>query len=260
LNIKKFDSQEFPSFGVFEGKPIILSQEDLKYLFEKTKFAVSQNNNEFNTILTSMKLKNENNNLITVGTNTFKLSYTQKDININSNIDVNIPFKTVDILSKILNKGNVEIYSKNNMLKFDLKDYIVYSQVMNGDFPNYKVVIPQEYNTEIKVDKTAFKSALERAALLDNESVVKIQITDDLIKIKEYGSQIGSVEEIVECEKTGNDIIFNMSSKYLLESFKVISGEVITLKSIGKNSPIVIQESDDNWKYLIMPVRDGSGF
>ncbi|MFW6015385.1 MAG: DNA polymerase III subunit beta [bacterium] len=256
-----FRADEFPTTSDYSNEPLILYQDDLKYLFDKTKFAVSQNSNETNSTLSSLKLKTENNGIITVGTNTYRLSYTKKDIDITDDLNVNLPLKTVDILSKkLLSTGEVKIYQKEGMLKFELDNYNVYSRIVQGEYPNYQIIMSTDNDIKIKVDKEELKLALERVALLNEEGVVKLNINDDFIVVNEYNAQTGNAEDYVECEKTGEDLSININSKYMIDAIKSMDNNVMIIEGADSLKPLLIKEEDSDWKYIVMPVRESSGF
>ena len=131
-------------------------------------------------------------------------------------------------------------------------------RLMEGEFIDYRRIIPSESSTKIVVNKELFTGSIERASLLAKEgknNLVKITVRDDLMTITSR-SEEGNVREELVIDKTGNDIEIGFNSKYVMDVIKEIDDETVTLHMNTSVTPCVVRPAEgDSYEYLILPVR-----
>ena len=131
-------------------------------------------------------------------------------------------------------------------------------RLMEGEFIDYRRIIPSESSTKIVVNKELFTGSIERASLLAKEgknNLFKITVRDDLMTITSR-SEEGNVREELVIDKTGNDIEIGFNSKYVMDVIKEIDDETVTLHMNTSVTPCVVRPAEgDSYEYLILPVR-----
>lgn len=257
FNLQCYNVDNFTEIPNFKDNFFTLPQIKLNEMIDKTTFAGIKSNIEANPVLKAVKFKSEDNYLEASATNRSRLSYINKDISFDDEIDLNIPIKSANILKGMLNEGEVDIYIKENMLKFDLGNYVLYTRLIDGKFPDYQSIIPDNYDYEIKINKNEFKDAIERASILDEDDSIILEFLKNKVIITELESQIGNIEEEVNLEEPVDieESKIGINAKYLLEGIKKSPRNVITLQFSGELKPLIIKEENINWTYIIMPIR-----
>ena len=141
------------------------------------------------------------------------------------------------------------------------------SRLIEGAFPDYRRVIPQEENirTRVTLDAATFASAVERASLIartDQYNIVKLSFEQGLMRISSNSPEIGEAEETSAAEVTGDDVTIAFNASYLMDAVKSLDSDTFILSLQGANaqgmnlSPITIrEEADPNYIYVVTPVR-----
>jgi DNA polymerase-3 subunit beta len=132
------------------------------------------------------------------------------------------------------------------------------SRLLDGQFPNYRQVIPSQYNSKIKTKTKLLQESVERISLFtvnENSNTVQIQIENNKMTISSQ-SELGKGYEQLNIDIEGVPVNISFNYKYLLDVFRVIEDEFLTIEFTGPLSPGIIRPADsDNFLYLVLPVR-----
>ncbi|MDD3705794.1 MAG: DNA polymerase III subunit beta [Clostridiaceae bacterium] len=251
--------EEYPELpAVKKESGIVLKQNILKEMIRKTIFAVSFD--EVRPILTGVLFDVSGNELTMVALDGFRMAVKKNSIINDNNFRAVIPGKTLTEIGKIINEKeeNVNIYFSKNHIQVQIEDTIIVSRLLEGEFINYKQIIPSEYKIKIKVSSNLLMEACDRAALFARDSsnnMIKFEINDDLMVIMS-NSQNGDVHEELQIQKEGNDIEIAFNAKYFIDVLKVIEGEEITIEFTTNVSPSIIRPiNNEDYLYLVLPAR-----
>lgn len=266
FNITGIEAAEFPEINRFDVEyDITLTQKQLKELVRHTIFAVGTN--ESKMILTGCLLEASGNNVNMVTVDGFRLAY--KKITCESDtisgylgdVALVIPSKSLNELVKIIDDSDdtVKIYCSEKNVRFEFNNVIFTSRLLEGDYIDYKKIIPSDYKTTVKTDVRSFIEAVERASLIITSEVTKspviMNIVDAEVKIN-CETQVGKVEEYIPVDMTGDTLEIGFNNKYLLDALKAVSTDEIKFSFIGSTSPCLISPVEgDDFKYIVLPVR-----
>jgi DNA polymerase III subunit beta len=174
-----------------------------------------------------------------------------------------IPLKTINDLLKILGNGKCFILVKNNQCFFKIDNTEIITRVIDGQFPNYKQVIPVDYIKKVYVKKDYIIDSLRRVMVFTKEPSYKVYLhfLSDKIKIEAKTAEIGEgFEEITAESNNKEDISLGINSQYLLDSIKDIDFDIIEIGITGVMSPLCIKnEKDEHTTAVIMPIQIKSG-
>lgn len=251
--------EEYPELPIVKKENgITLKQNVLKDMIRKTIFAVSSD--EVRPILTGVLFDVSGDKLTMVALDGFRMAVKWNGI-INDNVfRAVIPGKTLSEIGKILNENeeNVYIYFSKNHIQVKIEETIIVSRLLEGEFINYKQIIPSEYKIKVKVSSNILMEACDRAALFARDSsnnMIKFEINDDLMVIMS-NSQNGDVHEKLKIQKEGNDIEIAFNAKYFIDVLKVMEGEEITIEFTTNVSPSIIRPCNNkDYLYLVLPAR-----
>ena len=244
--------KEFPEFKKVNKQEVLFDQKQLKDMFNKVAFAASKNDNN-KPQLNGIKLLIENKKIDVAATNTYRLSCYSDDIDLDKNVDLIVPVKSIDVLVSLLEEGEVKIVFDNSFIEFNFNNISFQSRLISGEYPNYKQIIPENDDVSIKINVEQFKKSLERVLIVSED--IELSVVDKKINITNYDSGI-DINEVIECETEGNQLKIIFDGNYLLDSIKNI--KTISMNIYGKDelSPLLIKEENNNkWKYIIMPIR-----
>lgn len=242
-----------------EETKLTLKEEVLKDAIKQTVFAASID--ETRPALTGVLFKAAEKSMDFVALDGFRISL--RNINLDkeyNEIKEIIPARALNELQKILDGSeDINISFVPGHVIFEVRDTLVYSRLLEGKFINYSDIISFDYETKVVVDKKLLQSSLERASLLasvEKANLVKLNVKDGNIHISS-NSEIGSVNENVICDKTGEDLEIAFNARYILDGLKIIDSEKCELLFTGSLNPCIIRPIDDdiNYTYLVLPVR-----
>ncbi|OQB15283.1 MAG: DNA polymerase III subunit beta [Firmicutes bacterium ADurb.Bin193] len=266
IKLNGINAEEFPEIPKFETEfDIVLSQREFKSLIRHTIFAVGTN--EAKLILTGCLLEASGNNVNMVAVDGFRLAL-KKVVTEESSVsgyfgDVSlvIPAKTLRELNNIIVDRDDKIIIKCSQknVRFEFDNVVFTSRLLEGDFIEYKKIIPTEFKTKITADLKSLIEAVDRASIIItneiNKSPLIMKISGGEIRILcETGA--GAVDEVVPVEMTGADIEIGFNNKYLLEALKAAEGDRVNLDFIGPINPCLITPYEgDDFKFIVLPVR-----
>ncbi|GAW93647.1 DNA polymerase III subunit beta [Calderihabitans maritimus] len=267
LQLNTFNAEEFPSLPeVKEENKVILNASLLKNMIKQVAIAISKD--ESRPIFTGVLFEFEQSLLNMVATDTHRLALRQGQINEHySGLEQTsfiIPGRTLMELSRLLNEeaGEVQLIFTESQAMFSFENIRVVSRLIEGTFPNYRQVIPEERNTRITIENSTFLQAVERASLFARDedhqgfSVIKLKTTDSGLIIDGASPELGRVHEEVVASVEGEMTEIAFNAKYISDVLKVIEAEEIIMDLSGSLSPGVIKPREsDGYLYLILPVR-----
>ena len=118
-------------------------------------------------------------------------------------------------------------------------------------------MLSSDYDTKVKINKRELLDCIDRATLLVKEGDKKpiiMNITDDKMELK-INSFIGSMNEDIDIEKEGKDILIGFNPKFLIDALKVIDDEMIDIYLVNPKAPCFIRDEEETYTYLILPVN-----
>lgn len=259
FNVVYMNADDYPSLpDIDSNNSLDFPQNILKNMIKGTSFAIAQD--EARPILQGILFQIKEKQLHLVALDGYRLAIRSEYVDNESEMEVVIPGKTLNEVSKILEDTDelVSIHFTTNHILFDLGSTKIISRLLEGNFVNYKSLLPQEHKILVSVNKQQLQNGIERASLMAKEGnsyLIKLDIKGDTIIITS-NSQLGKVREEVSVELQGDDIEIAFNSRYLIDVLKNLEDETIYMEMTSSVSPCVIRsEQSNNYKYLVLPVR-----
>ena len=239
--------------------PIIISQFTLKEIIRQTIFSIADN--DTNKLMTGelfeinddlLKVVSLDGHRISIRSNFLKDSYDYEK--------VVVPGKTLNEISKILTgeaDKDVSIFFAAKHIIFEFDQTIVVSRLIEGEYFKIDQMISSDYETKVKINKKELLSCIDRATLLVKEGDKKpiiIDIKDGSMELR-INSTIGSMNEVIDIQKEGKDLMIGFNPKFLIDALKVIDDEEIEMYMVNPKAPCFIKDEEKTYLYLILPVN-----
>lgn len=260
FNIIGKSGEDFSYLPVIEKEDsIIVSQFTLKEVVRQTIFSISDNDN--NKLMTGelfdingeeMKVVSLDGHRISIRNIRLKNSYEPKK--------VVVPGKTLNEVSKILSGDadqDVNISFTSKHIVFEFENTTVVSRLIEGEYFKIDQMLSSDYETKVKINKKELLNCIDRATLLVKEGDKKpiiINITDGNMELK-INSIIGSMNENIDIEKNGKDLMIGFNPKFLIDALRVIDDEEVDLYMVNPKAPCIIKNPEESYIYLILPVN-----
>ena len=260
FNIIGKSGEDFSYLPLIEkNDQIILSQFTLKEVIRQTIFSISDNDN--NKLMTGELFDINNDTLKVVSLDGHRISIRKISLkNSYPAKKVVVPGKTLNEVSKILPGGaedDVVISFTDKHIVFEFDDTTVVSRLIEGEYFNIQQMLSSDYETKVKINKKELLNCIDRATLLVKEGDKKpiiINITDDSMELK-INSVIGSMNEDIDINKSGKDLMIGFNPKFLIDALKIIDDEEVDLYMVNPKAPCFIKNLEESYIYLILPVN-----
>lgn len=260
FNISGKSGEEFISLPDIERtNPVTLSQFSIKEIIRQTLFSIADNDS--NKIMTGELFEINGNQLKVTSLDGHRVSIRKIELKDNYNpIKVIVPGKTLGDISKILSGGideDVHIFFTDRHIIFEFEQTTVVSRLIEGEFFNTEKTLSSDYETKININKKELQECIERASLLIREGDKKpviLHIRDGKLELN-ISSIIGTMNEDIDIDKEGKDLIIGFNAKFILDALRVIDDEVISIYMVNPKAPCFIKDAEQNYIYLILPVN-----
>lgn len=268
LKVRYGDSEGFIQTRELESFPVInkninessftMSQKDFKDLIAMTAFSCSQDDSR--PILKGCKLEVENGFVVCVALDGFRLAVCKKELaHSTGNFNAIVPSRTLVEITRLLERDEdmVTVIIQKNMLMVEVASTVLISRLLEGEYLNYRQIIPSEFLSILRVSKAQLLSSIERAAIVARgmKNLIKLDIKEGNMNIS-ANSELGKVDENILINLEGKDVVIAFNSKYLTDIFRAIDDDFVYVYLNSSISPCVIKPyQGDGYLYLILPIR-----
>ncbi|GMU90957.1 MAG: DNA polymerase III subunit beta [Candidatus Hydrogenedentota bacterium] len=256
-------AEEFPPVRSCEGiEPILLGQRLLKRMFQKTSFAICTDQARYN--LTGLLCELVDGKLTTVATDGRRMSlFSEREgIPKDLNIKVIIPGKMINELERLLGEeGEVQVYLDETQAAFQFGSVRLVTALIEGNFPNYDMVIPKKHDKEAVIETAAFLEAVRRTRTMTNDKFnsVRFTVNGSSLKLHVVTPEVGEYEEEMQVEFEGGSIDVAFNPDFILEVIRRIETEKLCFILKDGSSPGLIKpyegKSSHQYMNVIMPIR-----
>ena len=261
--LKSLPSEDFPLMDAPDEKDLIkLAERDIKYLLEKTDFCIAiQDPRHY---LNGLFLSLYDGKLCAVATDSHRLALSSLKILETSNTEGILPREIVSELKRLLSdtKDIAEVSISAKRIVVSLENIQISAKGLNGQFPDYKKVIPKDFLLEIVLYRKEFLSTLQRASaistssLLDEETHVSLIFSEKELLVKSSNADGEEAKVKQDVDYTGDQFEISFNSQYLQDVMKTLDTEKIRLQMRDASSGTrIIGEGSDSDEYIVMPLR-----
>ncbi|HEY4952985.1 MAG TPA: DNA polymerase III subunit beta [Verrucomicrobiae bacterium] len=261
--IHGLNADEFPPMPKFkDDKKVTLSQETVKAMMRKTSFAVSTDESRY--VLNGIFISLKDHKMTMVATDGRRLALVDEEVDIaeKSSGEFIVPAKAVNELNRLLQeKGEVEIKFGENQASFSLKDdkgfsVLVITKLIEGNYPNYRQVIPGEAKERIALVREEFVQALRRAEIMTSEKAnsVKLAFGKNNLAITANSPEVGEARESLAVNYKGKEMAIAFNPRYLIDALNALSEDEVFFELIDELSPGVLKINGP-FLYVVMPMR-----
>jgi DNA polymerase-3 subunit beta len=260
FQLKSIASDKFPEFSVSSD---VLSFEfpvkEFKEMVNQTVFAVSDDETRY--FMNGVFFEKQGDFLVMVATDGRRLAFIQK--NVGSSIPdftgVIIPPKVLNIVTRRAgDQGLVNLGVKDKSIFIRFGSYQLSSVLIEGQFPNYRRVIPESQSFFFNVNRFEMLEALKRVSLLVEQKShrVYLGLASGMISISSEESDIGTAKEDIPCQYEGEEVSIALNYRYIEEPFKIMNEDTISIHFTDPKRAITIQPvPEKDYFHIVMPMQ-----
>ncbi len=261
--INGLSADEFPPLPKFkEDKKVVLQQETVKAMMKKTSFAMSTDESRY--VLNGVFISLKDHKMTMVATDGRRLALVDEDVDVSekSHGEFIVPAKAVSELNRLLqDKGEIELRYAENQASFTLKDekgpsVLIVTKLIEGNYPNYRQVIPTEVKERVPLVREEFLHALRRAEIMtsDKSNSVKLAFGKNNLSITANSPDVGEARESIAVNYKGKEMAIAFNPKYLIDPLNALSNDEVFMELIDELSPGVLKINGP-FLYVVMPMR-----
>lgn len=252
---------ELPQINIENS--IEIEQNSLKDMIRKTIFAVSAEENR--PIFTGCLFEISNNKLNLVAVDGFRLAWKNKFLqNKINDFTAVIPGRTLNEINKIIldSFDTIKIGVAKNQALFEMENCKIVTRLLDGEFLNYSSVIPENWETRIRVNRNNIQNSFERISLISSSSIEKekkypVKVSIDIGKVTiSCTNQTGDAKEEMYVSTEGKNLEVGFNPKYFLDALRAIDDEEVFIDFGSNVSPCIIRPVEEgDYIYMILPIR-----
>ncbi|HEY6737087.1 MAG TPA: DNA polymerase III subunit beta [Candidatus Saccharimonadia bacterium] len=258
-------AEEFPEIPTVTTDPVLtLSAAALKEALAQVVVAASAD--EARPVLAGVYLYTEDNYLYLVATDSYRLAEKRIELEgeVPEHMSVIVPARTMQELARLLGdaSGDAELYLDENQVMFRLGDIELVSRLIEGQFPQYRGIIPDKAESSFEIDVAEFTRITKVASLFARESAGSVRLdvrAEGQVSVMSSDSEVGGNTSSADCEVAGDDAQVSLNARYLTDALGVIKTPRVTFATSGKDRACVLSPAGegaaDDYIHIIMPLR-----
>ncbi len=253
--------EEFPPLPKFENaKVVTMRQKDLHDGLRKTAYAISTDETRY--VLNGVLFSFKENRLTLVATDGRRLAMLDIELEFprSHEAEIIVPTKAVTELQRLLkDDGEVKISVGSGQIAFDLNNTLLVSKLIEGNYPNYKQVIPSEAKERVTLERETFLNSLRRVSLLasDKSNSIKLNFSKNNIEITANTPEVGEARESLPVAYKGRDFSIAFNPEFLMAPLRNLAEDEVFFDLIDEMSPGVLKIQTP-FLYVLMPMRVSS--
>ncbi len=232
----------------------------LTNLVNRTGFSMA--NQDVRYYLNGLLLELDSSGLKAVATDGHRLAFCESPISleIEDRQQVIVPRKGITELQRLIadEEGDVTVTIGSSQIKIQTETKALVSKLIDGRFPDYNRVIPDESDNQAVVDRVEFREALQRAAILSNEKYrgIRLKLEDNKLTLQAHNSEQEEAKEEMEVDYSGDALEVGFNVQYLLDICNTIQTESLQISIQDPNSSALIRDPEiSDVRYVVMPMR-----
>ena len=258
--IKSIPHEDFPTIPIVEGEKLTISS--LKFIEGIKSVYYSSALSDIKPEIGSVYIYPEDDTLVFVSTDSFRLA--EKKIKIKQKLSFDgilIPVKNIMEIIKVFDglDEDLNITLQKTQISFSTNNIYLTSRVVDGNFPDYKQIIPKISTTEAVILKQDLLSSLKLSNVFSdkfNQVTVSIKPSEKIFEIESKNIDVGENITTLTGAMSGESVSVNFNYKYILDCFQSIGSDSLNLKLNGNNKPMIIKPvGDSSFMYLVMPMN-----
>lgn len=260
FNIRTLDVADFSKFPDIDGvDQVTLPTTVVSSMVKKVSKSVSKD--ETRATLTGILMKVEGSKVQLVATDSYRLAIIENQIKEleGKSFEALIPGRAFDEVVKMASGAEaLTITISSNQIKFTFGNTRFITRRLEGNYPNYNQLLPKEWTAKAIVSHGEFIDSVKRVSLLAiNNAAIKISLSmenQDII-LTSKSQDVGDAEEHIMVKVEGADREISINHSFLVDGLSVIDGEFVSIEIQESMKPGIIRSLDENFTYLVMPVR-----
>jgi DNA polymerase-3 subunit beta len=261
FQLRTLPAEDFPKLPTAEGGTALRVPAPA-FVDTVSRVGRAASRDEARPHLTGVLVSAGGNELRMVATDSYRLAVKETKLEkaLDRELEVNVPVRALQELTRIASSDgaeDIEIAALENQVVFTAGDVVLSSRLIEGRFPNYKQLLPETYEHELRMSRAELLDVVRRISLLAQKNApLRLKFEDGALEVSAETPDIGEARETIPAPFKGETLEIGFNPEFLQDGLDSAESEELILKLISPHRPGLIQSGDDGgFVYLVMPVR-----
>ena len=254
--VNVFSAEDFPRLPALDVPLHTISAPALLGTIEKVARAASRD--ESRPVLTGILVRFEGDRLTMAATDSYRLAVKETALGESGpELDAIIPARALQELARLAAGGDVvSLGVHENHVVFGAGDVWLTTRRIDGQFPNYKQLLPETFDVEVTTPREPLLEVIRRAGVMAQRNApLRLRFGDGELAVSAQTQDVGEGSEALEIDYAGEPLEIGFNPDFLREGLEAVGGETVQLKLINPLRPGLLVAPDESFWYLIMPIR-----
>src|SRR5215208_1054798 len=251
-----YNAEDFPRLPDAEAERHEVERETLLETVGRVSRSASRD--ESRPVLTGVLMRFEPGKLVTAATDSYRLSVKETAVEGTvPELEAIVPARALGELARIAQAGErIELGVHENQVVFSTGDALLTTRRIDGQFPNYKQLVPEVFDHELALPREELLDVVRRVSVMaQRNSPLRLRFAEGELTVSAQTQDVGEARESLPVAFAGEPLEIGFNAEFLRDGVESVTGEQLRLKLISPLRPAVLQGEDDDFLYLIMPIR-----
>jgi DNA polymerase-3 subunit beta len=251
-----FNAEDFPRLPTVDAQLHAIDREALLETVDRV--AKSASRDESRPVLTGILVRFEAGKLVMVATDSYRLSVKETALTEAApELEAIIPARALTELSRLAGSGDtIDLGVHENHVVFGTGDAWLTTRRIDGQFPNYRQLLPDAFEVELTLPKAELADVVRRAAVLAlRNSPLRLRLAEGELTVSAQTQDVGETQETMPAAYSGEEFLIGFNAEFLRDGIDSIVGDDVKLKLINPLRPAILEDAAGDFTYLIMPIR-----
>ena len=250
-----FNADDFPRLPAVDAQLHSIDRDALLETIDRV--ARSASRDESRPVLTGILVRFEAGKLVMVATDSYRLSVKETQLGEAApELEAIIPARALTELSRLAGGDTVELGVHENHVVFGTGEAWLTTRRIDGQFPNYKQLLPETFEVELTLPKAELADVVRRASVLAlRNSPLQLRFAEGELTVSAQTQDVGETRESLPIAYTGEEFVIGFNAEFLRDGVESIVGEDVQVKLINPLRPAILEDAAGDFTYLIMPIR-----
>jgi DNA polymerase-3 subunit beta len=259
FDLHSLPAADFPQLPVLTGDRFTVSRTAFTETVDRV--ASSASRDETRPVLTGVLVQLSKHSVRMVATDSYRLSVkeTTLESSVSGTLQAIAPARTLIELSRIaasLGDENIAIIPTENQMSFEVGGITLVSRLIDGQFPNYKQLIPETFDYEVAVDRDEMLEAVRRVGLLAQKNApLRLHFAENTLTVSAESQDVGRAHEAMPIQYSGDELAIGFNPEFLEAGLASLHESPVYLRFISPLRPGLIKGAGEDFLYLVMPIR-----
>lgn len=260
FHLRVLPAEDFPRFPDEEGEPLKIPAAELAATIELVARAASRD--DMRPVLTGVLMTASGEEMTMVATDSYRLAVKRTALKggIGGELEANIPARALRELGRVVSAEGIEEVSVSllrNQAVFRAGEVILNTRLIEGQFPNFRQLLPESYEHDVRLPRTEFLEVVRRVSqLAQRNAPLRLSFAPGELTVAASTPDVGDAEETMPAGFEGEPLEIGFNPEFLRDGIESVEGDELLLRLISPLRPGLLQPvENDDFRYLVMPIR-----